>query len=157
MSDWTPEPWEVMQAIGLNHTTIRDADGHRLAVVASTYLMSTKTEDANAARIVACVNACAGIPTECLGDDDWKTLMVGRKEREELRAERDALNETIKRYEDRKVLFQATIDALRASLRDMTEYAEEMHHILARQWAGYHKDELDKCKSDIAKARRLLG
>lgn len=61
----TPEPW---QAIGSRADRAIISDGRSIARVWGAIQPDDRPPhdqaDANAARIVACVNACAGIPTE---------------------------------------------------------------------------------------------
>jgi hypothetical protein len=61
MSEHTKEPWAIHNSKNL--IAILDYEGKHLAE-----LWQRKEYDsvANARRIVACVNACAGIPTEAL-------------------------------------------------------------------------------------------
>lgn len=70
-SKHTPEPWEfgygqtrefgMCLGIGLNSAP----DWHVVAVVSPADSVN-HADEANARRIVACVNACAGVDTECL-------------------------------------------------------------------------------------------
>lgn len=70
-SKHTPEPWEfgygqtrefgMCLGIGLNNAP----DWHVVAVVSPADSVN-HADEANARRIVACVNACAGVDTECL-------------------------------------------------------------------------------------------
>lgn len=72
MSEHTPEPWEISTHLGVTnphyvgviaHLGLNTED-NMIAVVTSPGHVVTMAEcDANARRIVACVNACAGIPT----------------------------------------------------------------------------------------------
>ena len=63
----TPEPWKLAEAVGGRHATgmrrIRsESEGLEHGAVAEVYGINDGTEAAaNGARIVACVNACAGI------------------------------------------------------------------------------------------------
>lgn len=52
----TPEPWAS------TGSTIRNSNGR----VVIAYLYSKRTRAANMRRILACVNACRGVPTEAL-------------------------------------------------------------------------------------------
>ena len=62
--DWSPEPWEAshpQMGYGPYERAINAADG--------SFVCRFKSSDesvANAIRIAACVNACAGVPTEVL-------------------------------------------------------------------------------------------
>ena len=87
----TKEPWKVDTLIGCDHVDIRDADGRRIAVVAGTYPTATKTEDANARRIVACVNACKGLTNEQLADDNFAGLVASNARIAELEAALDKI------------------------------------------------------------------
>ena len=57
-NDWAPEPW--VQANNDDDSIIFDAERHKLAHQDAGYYAATH------ARIVACVNACAGVPTNIL-------------------------------------------------------------------------------------------
>lgn len=61
MSQHTPGRWEVP---GPSPDLIGTTNPRKL--VAQTYGDSHEEIEANARRIVACVNACAGVPTEAL-------------------------------------------------------------------------------------------
>lgn len=65
----TPEPWRH----GVNAMIV--ADGLPVADCAPD-LCEDDTPEPNARRIVACVNACRGIPTEVLEKSTW--AMLGR-------------------------------------------------------------------------------
>jgi hypothetical protein len=62
MSEHTPEPWDgkeiPLTAAGLARTG--------LGIVYTNHPATAAEAEANARRIVACVNACEGIPTEVL-------------------------------------------------------------------------------------------
>ncbi len=74
MSEHTPEPWEITDGYWV------EADEARVASCLSSSLKSGSRElpaEANARRIVACVNALAGISTETLEalvDNPWVAL-----------------------------------------------------------------------------------
>jgi hypothetical protein len=63
----TPEPWEVRD--GMVIKAVGDDGAYVAAAVRAPAGHSKEQADANARRIVACVNACAGIPTEDLEGD----------------------------------------------------------------------------------------
>lgn len=95
MSEHTKEPWHT----GGDGTIIYDNEGWGVANATVFHSRHNGPEEAkgNARRIVACVNACAGIRTEALEErahmlkayDD--TLEAIQKERDELLAEVEAL------------------------------------------------------------------
>lgn len=63
MSDWTKEPW--VEGTSNNHSpAIRGADGSLIAVVNVQATVLCRV--ANARRIVAAINHCAGLSTETL-------------------------------------------------------------------------------------------
>lgn len=70
MSKHTKEPWEVKYVQGRPFIAAKPYEGHPYFGCTTTIeVMSDEeypTKEADAHRIVACVNACAGIPTEQL-------------------------------------------------------------------------------------------
>ena len=59
----TKEPWKVSSRIA---TFITNPNSAYTEVIAQCYFLDNKKEEENAKRIVACVNACAGITNETL-------------------------------------------------------------------------------------------
>ena len=112
-SKHTPEPWEfgygqtrefgMCLGIGLNSAP----DWHVVAVVSPADSVN-HADEANARRIVACVNACAGVDTECLevapigifaskyGSPGYIDQL--EKQRDELLAENEQLRKDAERY-----------------------------------------------------------
>ncbi len=102
MTDHTPEPWEAYGLRGKARIddcsgvrVYRDSEPVTIAITDDDLLLSVEEQEANAARIVACVNACAGIPTKQLGD--VKAVVNRLRESQRLlhaymRAERDRGN-----------------------------------------------------------------
>lgn len=71
MSEHTIEPWRVAEESfdndGIHESVIRGLDGRAaIAVTLEFGPNNPGMREANARRIVACVNACAGITTEVL-------------------------------------------------------------------------------------------
>lgn len=66
MSEHTPEPWAVTDRNEIGDRYIGPAHGHPYAAICVTGIppFLGNEAEANARRIVACVNACAGVPTE---------------------------------------------------------------------------------------------
>lgn len=62
-TDHTPEPWRIGTPPPNGEQTIGNEKGLMVAVATTGHGVSA---EANARRIVACVNACAGIPTDDL-------------------------------------------------------------------------------------------
>lgn len=63
MSEHSPTPWT---------TCYHEADGEWVIHEAESYVCAQHLTSANAERIVACVNACADIPTESLTAVGWQ-------------------------------------------------------------------------------------
>ena len=67
----TPEPW-IYQPVdpiyrqGPHLVWGPEGPGHGILADTSPHGQATKSDEANARRIVACVNACVGIPTKLL-------------------------------------------------------------------------------------------
>lgn len=86
MSDetkWSPEPWHVVE-LGEEDETfhfIHDARDKSVADVIGND--GVEVDGANARRIVACVNACAGIPTEALEQAGVGGLRTAMEQMEE--------------------------------------------------------------------------
>ncbi len=59
----TKEPWKVSSR---RATFIINPNSAYTEVIAQCYFLDNKTEEENAKRIVACVNACEGITNEAL-------------------------------------------------------------------------------------------
>lgn len=96
----TKEPWSVFSKNGV----VEIWDTTKKAVIGWTGFDSTRVkEDAetNARRIVACVNACAGIPTADLERSGnsvtpiFEMLIEARKQRAELQSEIDVIKQNI--------------------------------------------------------------
>lgn len=102
MSEYTKEPW-------CNHGVIIKANDN---------IPAQATSEANASRIVACVNACAGIPTEQL---------EGIKENSLLQAAARAMNIDLLRQRDE------LLEILEGLSDDIEALIEESHGV-----AGLH-------------------
>lgn len=115
-SKHTPEPWEVSDAMCGRHSTSTVAIYHYDAarshctevVEAGCKCGDEAVSKENARRIVACVNACAGIPTyQLLGVTDRPVLLgdvvdVIRKQRDELLEIVEAAYEMVTEADDSK-------------------------------------------------------
>lgn len=69
MSEHTPEPWVLEQVSGAPLWHVEDLAGNPIAVAeqrTNARVAFDFEREANALRIVACVNACAGIETSAL-------------------------------------------------------------------------------------------
>ena len=77
MSEHTPG---LLYCVEKNPTIIRSDEAKMEVARASPVYMDRSERIANARRLVACWNACAGIPTETLECDGWLNIkeMVGR-------------------------------------------------------------------------------
>lgn len=117
----TAEPWAVKGA------AIRTADEIGIDVIARMQVSNQPFWDEDARRIVACVNACAGIPTELLNDSKcWaeagiETATSLRKQIATLTRQRDLAVEAITRsidmvgHPDNITYLQQTLDAIKES------------------------------------------
>lgn len=94
MSAHTPEPWLVCY-----DGRIDSHDGELVCAFSWSSYKEFTEEGANATRIVACVNACAGMSDPAAQIQGLyvarETLATVAAEREALRAERDALREAL--------------------------------------------------------------
>jgi biotin-(acetyl-CoA carboxylase) ligase len=110
--NWTKEPWKYRKLAIANYDIVHDHGTDQIECAGGT------TTEANARRIVACVNACVGISTNVLETLEDKTL-----------------NEMFKRQETE---YQAQRDMLLAALKDVVEnwsaQFERQGH-LAPEWA----------------------
>lgn len=117
----TPEPWNSISD-SLFGTLVR-SEGLIIARVRENEFIN---HEANAERIVACVNACAGIPNEVLLSKNRKhvaffeaidlqvKLDATRKELEIVTAERDKL---LKQEQDDRIVFLAALERAAEMMR----------------------------------------
>ena len=72
MSEHTKEPWEVAKKASINEDgegyTYSEGDWHIYPPLGECGPVATACNDANAHRIVACINACKGVSTSTLED-----------------------------------------------------------------------------------------
>ena len=96
----TPDPWFAWAD---NNNCFKVGPSSNYTVAQIFHTPETDCHDGNARRIVSCVNACTGIPTEILehatdfGAAVIQTIQSVRKQRDELLA---ALNESLECVED---------------------------------------------------------
>lgn len=64
--DWAPEPWEMVFVPRHFAPEIKDSVIHDAKDKILFYPHDLKKTEANVRRIIACVNACAGMPTKDL-------------------------------------------------------------------------------------------
>lgn len=102
MTAHTPEPWEAYSVLVRTKITAEDPAGWLLADCQATGSRSIE----NARRIVACVNACAGISTENL------------EQNRQLKEGLQGLNERIREAEQQR-------DVLLKALQSIQEYAHD--------------------------------
>ena len=90
MSEHTKEPWKYIEVIG-------GCSVYAGQIQILSYMYSPDAENrANARRIVACVNACAGITIEALEGD--KIIWVSESDHSHLERQRDELLAAAKEY-----------------------------------------------------------
>lgn len=131
MTEHTKEPWDLRQFAGdHSRTTIEQkrnslTEPHNpIASIAELYHSNAPTGLANGHRIVACVNACAGVPTEKLENLTAKKIgrlqKVNRQLAEALRMAKHAFED--KWAIDWNVLDEALAAASEGCLRHDLEY-----------------------------------
>lgn len=107
MSEHTKEPWSI-QNVEIGAAVTNDLcimapspSFREIAQIARCYQGDRvkEMELANARRIVACVNACAGIPTDAL-ECDTPTFIAMLQERHALRTHRDELLAALKQLDE---------------------------------------------------------
>lgn len=100
MTQHTPEPWRVCEPPNNDMITCDAVSGRYLVYCTRAggqdgiCKISEQEQEANARRIVACVNACAGISTDTLieyGDGNLEALFKMQQQRDELQAKCDEL------------------------------------------------------------------
>jgi hypothetical protein len=116
MRGHTPEPWAAyaakfsgIESIAIAKKDIPKTERNRAVAVISPVFISDDEDIANARRIVACVNACSGIPLEVLESPGYS-----------VKAELDSLDEQIRlRFEAEKNLstYRHEIEKLNESIR----------------------------------------
>lgn len=90
MSNHTQEPWNTN-----GDPIVFDATG--VVAFTDTRTNLDKVNKANARRIVACVNACAGISTEALEDSCQPALSAWKLQKEIIEQQRDELLTVLKK------------------------------------------------------------
>lgn len=120
MSEHTKEPW----IIGCMDDTMIVAD--HVAIAVHRHKDGTRRKDAaaNAARIVACVNACAGITTDTLvqyGDGNLEAMY-------KLEAELAALRNSLRKQTDYAIALQRLIEFHCSGIYIPKEIYEECPH-----------------------------
>ncbi len=100
-NNWTPEPWKVSDDVPTRIDRAEIQPGgfmeNVVPIMSGGNMLGSEEAIANVARIVACVNACAGIPTSdllaataCTTDQDRLEWLAHFAEQEKLRLRREA-------------------------------------------------------------------
>jgi hypothetical protein len=126
----TDEPWEV----GSSNDTFIFADCTYVAQTCADFEIVTDKHREDARRIVACVNACAGIETE-----DLEKVAKTRGSIPLLEAG------------------NARIAELKDSLAGIIDYAQWELDGDIEKWGGYREDRHRRMRDDIQRARDVLG
>lgn len=95
MDEHTKEPWQFNGSAVI--AKIKCSHHHTIAELRHQLFMTDREAEANARRIVACVNACAGVPNEELEFDNVQFIKA-LHERRELRQQRDELLAALKEF-----------------------------------------------------------
>lgn len=104
----TPEPWTF--SIGDSHLYLRGDNGN--IVARSLELSDNGAQKANFRRIVACVNACAGLPTATLeAPEPWEAVIC------HVSAQRDELAAALRKVRDLEPISVDEITALLAKVQ----------------------------------------
>lgn len=178
MSEHTKEPWQFASPEDdIDDTWLVMCSGpYEVAHIARRYkngIRNVATEEANAIRIVACINACAGVETDWLekcapihGQGALFSLAHWLNHSEEFRQQRDAAWAEQKEIrgainanpeestadEVRRVAHQR--DVLLAILIDLVELADSAMLDANKDGGEYNREEeLEEARSAIAKAR----
>ena len=119
MSNNTPVPWRVSEETfdndGIKESVIRGLNGRAaIAVTLDFGQNNPDMREANARRIVACVNACAGISNDNL--ENFTLVSGGIKNR--MREQVEYLNGVEKQHDDLLAELDATLTKWEARSRD---------------------------------------
>ncbi|WP_071912756.1 hypothetical protein [Aeromonas sp. SCS5] len=134
MGKHTPEPWAVHQ----------DASGDVFisSAVTSFHIAEVGSEDdetvfADASRIVACVNACAGLPQEAL-DGGWSATGIS--------AYAADLEKQVRHFQERLAVFQAQFSMAKDLIHDLRTPVE----------TGLHNAKVMRCELGVEKRQDEL-
>lgn len=94
---------------GLSMLCVHDGSGWRPVADCSVVAGGSDVAQANARRLSACWNACAGISTEALDDEAPRKLL---EDRDQLLAERNELLAALEYHQKQTRPIQRTIDAI---------------------------------------------
>lgn len=115
----TKEPWKIGFPPPNGEQTIGDLTGMMVAVTTTGHGVESKE---NARRIIACVNACAGIPTEQLESGEARSVRDELADIAMLEKQRDELLDALERMvrlleiEDARLANFGEVEAARATI-----------------------------------------
>jgi hypothetical protein len=115
MNEHTPEPWEAdLSSVCYTIYAKQGPDSYK-------EIGDTRDNKANAERIVACVNACAGIETETLAEGPTlaEVIRMRKNEYDNMKADADRLAEALRLYigDDYKCTWWERRDRARSALK----------------------------------------
>lgn len=117
MSEHTPEPWKRATDIYADRGCIDDSNDVRIATTSMMARIASKEEiAANARRIVACVNACAGLDLESLEKMPLGALAILRDA---------AVMEAVRQFAAKGASSEADLAAVAQSLLDEWDHCIE--------------------------------
>jgi len=129
----TPEPWGYDNQYSAGGIFKEHKSGRRYAVAAALgHVMPDGMQEANARRIVACVNACADVPTDLLETLDsqsaqsWIFDDIGQRKYAELEQQRDELQAKCDRLQfslDKEI---ARIQAMWLDIKNLQNRCDEL-------------------------------
>ena len=125
----TKEPWRKVESAGSSRFNIYDAFCQRVGNTFEGVMTTQRTDEeceANARRIVACVNACAGVGTEYLEDNGPIVELV--REHNSVLKQRDELLAAFEKFMDAHEEC-ADFDGFTAQIVSMDDYHEAQEAI----------------------------
>jgi len=151
----TPEPWQVF-SIGTTTLISQQIDSEGRFAHASVLFptfhqcglaAAREEQEANAARIVACVNACEGIETDALTEEVQRVggFAAVLSVLENVKTERDALRAEVERLAGQEKYL----------MRERDEWNDQC--IAARRERDACADGMRALANDLIKARAALG
>lgn len=140
MSEHTKEPWEYTV---WNDGTVSVTNNDQDTIAKLEDLFKCGDAITNARRIVTCVNALEGIPTETIENDDWDNIISST-----IINEKNAIIESLKsRFEDEKSLADELADRLDSMLKKAYK----------QNWNDNYPEEVEASEELLAKHREMRG
>lgn len=126
MNQHTPEPWVIDGQCAAAAESDQVNSGYYTAICKG------PDGEANSRRIVACVNACAGLPQEAL-DGGWSATGIS--------AYAADLEKQVRHFQERLAVFQAQFSMAKALIHDLRTPVE----------TGLHNAKVMRCELGVQK------